>query len=318
MYVIVYNVFYRSTRTIFVHSYCRFVYMMLLLYKSNMYLIIFTVAKKEVLYNTMAVATTIPRYDKNQIVTIDNRNIKLIDLLKELRLNKKITKKQISNLIKHNDYWYSQIERDGKNGDDNRQRTIYRPDLIDIISIIQYDAKNSKDLELHHSKSEVFLDKIIKALPLKESLKKLELYQLSHVRTTEEQDSLLNSLLAMQEKLLRKTYDSLIDNENRDHFLNALKNTNLALKIDPLFIVFLMGLPYADFLYESKQEELFSLFQDIIKVTDDITKETNNGNIKKAEEYLDSIRAKITSYTGKDFLNTMKKNFVFLPPEEWS
>ena len=73
----------------------------------------------------MAVARTIPRYDKTQLLLIEGREIRLIDHLKELRLKNNITKKKISNMIKKNDYWYSQVERSGKNGDDNRQRTIY-------------------------------------------------------------------------------------------------------------------------------------------------------------------------------------------------
>lgn len=265
----------------------------------------------------MNVATTIPRYDKNQILVIDNREIKLIDYLKEIRSHKKITKKFISNLIKHNDYWYSQIERDGKNGDDNRQRTIYKTDLVNIISIIQYDATSSKELELFKSKSEVYLDKIIKALPLKESIKSLDLYQLDHIRTSEEQNRLLDSLLNTQEKILRKTFESLRDNKSKDLILDALKNTNLALKIDPLFIIYLMGLPYADFLYESKQEEIYSLFRDIISTIDNITQNNSTNDIKTAPEYLRKIQKKIIEYTGKTFMDGEKKNYIANPPDEW-
>lgn len=262
----------------------------------------------------MNVATTIPRYNKNQILIIDNKEIKLIDYLKEIRSQKRITKKFISNLIKHNDYWYSQIERDGKNGDDNRQRTIYRTDLVNVVSIIQYDASSSKELELFKSKSEVFLDKIIKAVPLKESIKSLDLYQLDHIRTPDEQYKLLDSLLTTQNKILRKTFESLNDGKARDCFLDALKNTNLSLKIDPLFIIYLMGLPYADFLYESKQEELYSLFRDIISVMDKITQDDE---IKTPSEYLDSIRKKIINYSGKDFMDGQKKNYIVNPPDKW-
>ena len=108
----------------------------------------------------MNVATTIPRYDKNQILVIDNKEIKLIDHLKEIRSQKKITKKFISNLIKHNDYWYSQIERDGKNGDDNRQRTIYRTDLVNVISIIQYDATSQKNWNYTNQRVKYILIKL--------------------------------------------------------------------------------------------------------------------------------------------------------------
>lgn len=276
-----------------------------------MYINIFTRSKIKEAYNTMAVATTIPRYDKNQILFFEDKEIRLIDHLKELRIGKKITKKRISNLIKHNDYWYSQIERSGKNGDDNRQRTIYRNDLVKIISIIKYDAATYNDLETLNTKSEIYIDKIIKAVPLKESIKKLELYQLSHVRTVDEQNRLLNSLLSTQERLLRHTFDSLSGDKDKDFFLDALKNLNLSLKIDPLFIIYLIGLPYADFLYESKQEKLYSLFREIIKIIDDITTNSDKNNA------LSLIQKKITEYTGKDFEDGQKKNFIPLPPEQW-
>ena len=100
----------------------------------------------------MAVATPIPRYDKTQLLLIDGKEIRLIDHLQELRIEKGITKKKISNLIKHNDYWYSQVERNGKNGDDNRQRTIYKPDLINIIAIVKYGAQTASDLNEFHNK----------------------------------------------------------------------------------------------------------------------------------------------------------------------
>ena len=114
----------------------------------------------------MAIATPIPRYDKTQLLLIDGKEIKLIDHLKELRQKNKITKKKISNLVKKNDYWYSQVERNGKKGDDNRQRTIYKPDLINIISIVKYNAQSSAELDAFREKSEIYLTKIIKATPL--------------------------------------------------------------------------------------------------------------------------------------------------------
>ena len=82
-----------------------------------------------------------------------------------MRQKNKITKKKISNLVKKNDYWYSQVERNGKKGDDNRQRTIYKPDLINIISIVKYNAQSSAELDAFREKSEIYLTKIIKATP---------------------------------------------------------------------------------------------------------------------------------------------------------
>lgn len=180
----------------------------------------------------MAVATPIPRYDKTQLLLIDGKEIRLIDHLQELRIEKGITKKKISNLIKHNDYWYSQVERNGKNGDDNRQRTIYKPDLINIIAIVKYGAQTASDLNEFHNKSEIYLNKIIKALPLKESTKKLKWYDIHNNRSPEEQERLFSSLLATHEKLLRQAFDDLEGNGDRDNYLNCLKNINTSLRID--------------------------------------------------------------------------------------
>lgn len=288
---------------------------MLLLYKNILYKIRITKKAKEVIYNTMIVATTMQRYDKNQILIIDDTEIRLIDHLKECRTSKKITKKKISNLIKHNDYWYSQIERDGKKGDDNRQRTIYRNDLVNVISIVKYDATSSQDLDALRSTSEVYLDKIIKALPLKESARKLELYQIFQPRTNEQQYKLLDSLLSTHEQLLRNTFESLCSSRDRDNFLDALKNTNLALKIDPLFIVFLMGIPYSDFLYEAKQEKLFDLLHDIINVVDNFALDSNN--IKTSKNYFQTIHDKIVQYTGNTLFDKQMEKYVLTPSEEY-
>ena len=143
----------------------------------------------------MAVATRIPRYNKLQKLFIDDNETTLIEHLKKLRIDKKITKKKISNIIKQNDTWYSQIERSGKNGDDNRQKTIYKPDLINIISIVKYGATSISELGTYHNQSEVYIDKIIKAVPLEESLETLEWYQINNSRTPSEQEKLFESLM---------------------------------------------------------------------------------------------------------------------------
>ena len=265
----------------------------------------------------MTFATTIPRYDKNQLLIIDNREISLIDHLKELRSAKKITKKKISNLIKHNDYWYSQIERNGKNGDDQRQRTIYRTDLVDIISIVYYGANSKTELEKCKDKSEVYLDKIIKALPIKNSARKLEWYELYQCRTPEEQDRLFNSLLDTQEKLLRKAYDSLQDSGDKDNFLDALKNTNLSLKIDPLFIVFLSGLPFADFLYESKQHQLFSLLRSVMNLLDEIEIDENGEYNSSHSAPIIAIQNQIIKYTGQSFMQNRNRKYNLVDPADF-
>lgn len=225
------------------------------------------------------IATPIPRYNKNQLLLVDGKEIKLIDHLKELRLSKKLTKKKISNLAKQNDYWYSQVERDGKKGDDARQKTIYRPDLVNVISIVKYGAETSLEMENYREKSEVYLDKIIGAVPLTESVRKLQLYDIHNNRTPEEQKRLLNSLLESLDKQIRKTFDSLSDPTDKDNFLNALKNCNTSTRIDTLFMVMLAGLPYMSFLYESKQEELYQLLRDIMKDIDSLEQTLDDGNL---------------------------------------
>lgn len=50
------------------------------------------------------------RYEKEGLIFTNEKEITLIAFLKEKRIEKKITKKYISNIIKNNDYWYSQIE----------------------------------------------------------------------------------------------------------------------------------------------------------------------------------------------------------------
>lgn len=291
---------------------------MLLLYKILLYLISITVETKEGIYNTMAIATSIPRYDKNQLLVIDDEQITLINYLKKVRSAKKITKKKISNLIKHNDYWYSQIERDGKNGDDKRQRSIYRPDLVNIISIVFFDASTSTELDTLQLKSENYLDKILKAVPIKNSVRKLEWYEIFQGRTEDEQNRLFDSLLATYEKRLREAFDSLQGSADRDAFLNCMKNINLSMKIDPLFILFLSGMPFADFLYDSTQANINSLLRDIMQQIDKFTIENQLNPNSEVSTYLNKLQKEIKSYTKKDFLSELNKKQVFLPPDQVS
>lgn len=245
----------------------------------------------------MPTVTSIPRYDKNQILRIDGKEISLIDYLSQIRIPKKITKKKISNLIKHNDYWYSQIEHKDKQGNDNRQRTIYRPDLIDIVSIIVYDASTSFELKDLKSKSEIYIDKVLKAVPLKNSVKPLEMYQLNPNRSPEEQDRLFSSLLSTQTALIKDTYESLLSITDKDVFLNCLKNTVISMRIDPLFIIFLSGLSYMDFLYEAQQEEINDLFKEITKMLDEFTINLPTDDKKKIHEYYFTLESKLQAIT---------------------
>lgn len=266
--------------------------------------------QKEVLY--MAIATPIPRYDKTQLLLIEGREIRLIDHLKELRLKNNITKKKISNMIKKNDYWYSQVERSGKNGDDNRQRTIYEPDLINIISIVKYNAQSSTDLVQFEKQSITYLNKI-KAVPLKESVKKLEWYELHNGRTPEQQEQLFSSLMEKHSKLLRQAFDNLASNTDKDFFLNCLKNINTSLRIDPVFIIYLTGLPFADFLYETKEEDLHEFIRSIASTLDEFE---NDDDPKGKSYYFHQLQTLFKQYTGKNYRDIPKKTYKYLPPDE--
>lgn len=264
----------------------------------------------------MAVATPIPRYDKTQLLLIDGKEIKLIDHLKELREQKNITKKKISNMVKKNDYWYSQVERSGKKGDDNRQRTIYEPDLLNIISIVKYDAQTSSDLKALYAKSEIYLLKVMKATPVKASTKKLNMYDIHNNRSPKEQEQLISSLLSTHEKLLKQAFNHLETAADKDAFLNCLKNINTSLRIDPMFIVFLSGLPYADFLYETKQEDLFAFLRNIMKILDSFTNNEDISEHPTAEYYFNQLQLEITKYTDKTYRDIFTKRIKPLPIDE--
>lgn len=225
----------------------------------------------------MSVATRIPRYNKSQKLFIDEHEVTLIDHLKQLRIERKITKKKISNIIKQNDTWYSQIERNGKNGDDNRQKTIYRPDLINIISIVKFGANSITELGEYNQQSEIYIDKIMKAVPIQESLKALEWYQINNNRTANEQE-----VEDKTSEYLAKHKKSYLGTESRIHSLgynvikqygytygqrkiilaNIIENYNISkheiLSMLHMNISRKIGLPnYKDAVYKWKQDRDF-------------------------------------------------------------
>lgn len=264
----------------------------------------------------MAIATRIPRYNKLQKLYIDEKEVTLIEHLQHLRTSNKITKKRISNIIKQNDTWYSQIERNGKNGDDNRQKTIYRPDLINIISIVKYGANSISELGEYHDKSEVYLDKIIKAVPLEESMKQLEWYQINNKRTPDEQYSLFNSLLDSINKSLKQSFENLPGADVKDDFLDCLKEINASLKLDTCFLIKLAGLPFSEFLYEADQNRIDQLLTDVQKIIDDIEKRLSKDNtVKHNMQYYEEIRDKLKKYTDLSKF-TRRTRFEFLDDDE--
>lgn len=263
----------------------------------------------------MGIAKRIPRYNKLQKLFIDDKEITLIEHLKQLRTENKITKKKISNIIKQNDTWYSQIERNGKNGDDNRQKTIYRPDLVNIISIIKYGANSISALGEYRNQSEVYIDKVIKAIPLDESTKTLEWYEINNRRTPENQEQLFESLMTSINKSIRQAF-TISPIYTRDIYLNKLKEINASLKIDTPFLLSLAGLPFSEFLYEADQNRIDTLINDVMKILDDIElNKENANNHQDNSSYYNAIREKLEKYIAISN-ETRRNNFEFLDPDE--
>lgn len=261
----------------------------------------------------MPIATKIARYNKMQKLYIEGKEITLIEHLQQLRTEKKITKKKISNIIKQNDTWYSQIERNGK--DDNRQKTIYRPDLVNIISIVKFGAKSISDLGAYQTQSENYIDKVIKAIPLSESTKTLEWYEINKTRTPSEQERLFESLMVSLNKSLRQTYINLPDHK-KDKFLDCLKEMNSSLKLDTCFLISLVGLPFSEFLYEADQNRIDDLINDIIDTMDKIAIDSNNEKgIKTNEQYFELIHERIQDYIDISKY-TRRNNYELLPPDK--
>lgn len=272
---------------------CYSVYSMLLLYKLIMY------EWTTIGGNTMHKIYNADRYNKNQMLFIDDREIRLIDYLCAVRKEKKITKKKISNLIKHNNYWYSQIEQTDKDDSDQRQKTIYRDDLINVISIIIFNASNSAELKDCFLKSRKYVDDVLKLVPCTETIKGLEMYHIRQDRTDPERERLLFSLLETQSRIIKQTYDSLYY-DDKDRFLNCLQDMNKNLRIDPTFIISLAGLPYMDFLYESQKKRISELLTEVRKEIQTFDDDIRNGKTQSAKQYYTEIENIIADYIGKD------------------
>ena len=181
-----------------------------------------------------------------------------------------------------------------------------------IISIVKYNAQSSADLVQLENQSITYLNKI-KAVPLKESVKKLEWYDLHDGRTPEQQEKLFSSLMEKHSKLLRQAFDNLSSNTDKDFFLNCLKNINTSLRINPIFIIYLTGLPFADFLYETKEEDLHKFLRDIASTLDEF--ETDN-DPKSKSYYFKHLQSLFKQYTGKDIRDIPKKTYQYLPDDE--
>lgn len=213
------------------------------------------------------------RYEKNATLYINEKETTLIEFLKEKRLEKKITKKYISNIIKDNDYWYSQIEM-GKN-DDNRRKFINRLDLINIISVIIYNAKTSLDLERFYSNSENYIDNILKVISYDQEARIVPLYEMinknNELFSTEYNTNRLNDCLNDLNTTIKDFYNKCNPIE-KDSIINLLNTLILNISLEPILTLHYYGLPFCSFFSarpkdeESKNE----LDENVLKDMDDI------------------------------------------------
>lgn len=196
------------------------------------------------------------RYEKNTIIYINGEEHTLIDYLKEKRTEKKITKKFISNIIKNNDYWYSQIEMGKK--DDSRRKFINRPDLIHIISVIIYDAKTPLDLERFYANSENYIDNIIKVTSYDRQPRIMPLYEIMNRNnelfnpeyTNNRIDECLNDLNSVIKEFYNKC--NPIEQDSVVNFLNTLI---LNLSVEPIIALHYYGLPFCTFFSAQPKDE---------------------------------------------------------------
>ena len=128
------------------------------------------------------------------------------------------------------------------------------------------------------------------------------------MRTDDEQEKLLNSLLAIHEKLLRQTFNNFNNSADKDNFLNALRNMNTSLRIDPLFVMFLVGLPFADFLYEAEETTVNDLLRELMDKIDKITIDNNSGKSRNLDECMTLMRETIVDYTKQSFIDNYQFN----------
>ena len=143
------------------------------------------------------------RYGKKDEFVLDGKKYVLIDFLKERRTENKITKKFISNIIKGNDYWYSQIEM-GR--DDNRRKYIERDELANIISIIIFNAKNFLEVKHYKLQSLNYIDNVLK---LKYNIPgELPVYEIENKFLKRQSDEYANKLLDDTLKLFNGTISS--------------------------------------------------------------------------------------------------------------
>lgn len=188
------------------------------------------------------------KYDKNSSLYINGDCISLIAYLSNKRKEKNLTKKWISNIIKNNDYWYSQIEMGQK--DDCRRKFINRSDLINIVSVIIFDAKNEFDLERLSSTSENYIDNIIKVVPVDKTPREIPVYEVikevNQLYSPEYTNERIEGLLANLNLVIRNFYNQCNILE-QTAIINFLNTFILNISTEPILSLHYYGLPFCSF-----------------------------------------------------------------------
>lgn len=252
------------------------------------------------------------KYEKEGKIIINGKETTLIDHLKLLRTEKNLNKAQISRIIKNNDYWYSQIEMSDKSrnkGDDNRRKYIKRSELLNIISVVCFNAKNSDDLITTKQLSENYVDNLLQIKPLTYTSyqKNFSFYN----RTKNTQENIITNLSKSIELQLTNYYNVLIDmnatNATIDRYIELLNNFNETLKADKFFAISLAGLPVAKYLYESTRNEKESLYDEISEIINTLEdkEKIDDNDIKNVKNELNYL---IKKY---DFKRQLNKNTLY-------
>lgn len=185
------------------------------------------------------------RYDKNSLVYVNGKEYTLISFLSEKRQERKITKKFISNIIKQNDNWYSQIEM-GK-VDNNRKRFIKRPDLINIISVIIYGAINDLDLERYANEAANYIDIIMNVTPFDQSPRQIPIYEMmKHVEkicTSEYTNNRIDEYLSVFNEITKEFYQKCNITE-KNAVINFLSALILNMQKEPIMTLHYCSLPF--------------------------------------------------------------------------
>lgn len=212
------------------------------------------------------------RYEKFSKITVNNVNYTLIDYLGILRKNSGVKKTDISRILKDNNTWYSQIEMGEK--DDLRTKYIGRDDLINVLSIIKFGAKNTTELQIYHSMSADYLDNDLKAIPLDVIPRHIPVYemlnQIEKMTSPDFNEKLINYCVNGLIEVIQLLYDTMDNPYKKQGFSLIINQVKQNLLSHPSSALFFYGLPFSDFF---QHPNITNAEQDVItaELTNDLT-----------------------------------------------